>query len=88
MRATENSIDRPMRGGITTPKTIMAAPTRKIVSVWPSPHIIPISAALRTLICLLTNVDTATTWSGSVECLIPRISPSPVTKRKVPAFLS
>ena len=33
--ATQNSIDRPRRGGITTPKIIIADPTKKMVNVWP-----------------------------------------------------
>ena len=43
---TENSMVRPSRLGIARPKRMMAAPTRKIVMVWPTPHKIPINAAL------------------------------------------
>lgn len=43
--ATLNSIDNPMRGGMTTPKRIIRHPTTKIVSVWPSPQKVPIKAA-------------------------------------------
>ncbi len=44
--ATQNSIDSPRRGGITTPKTIIAQPTRKIVRVCPKPHSNPMVAEL------------------------------------------
>ena len=44
MMPTANSIDRPNRGGITTPNTIIAAPTAMTVMVCPTPHAAPISA--------------------------------------------
>ena len=46
---------------MTTPKRMIAEPTTKIVSVWPRPHTLPMSAAWRMLRCLLTIVETATT---------------------------
>jgi hypothetical protein len=42
---TDNSIVSPSRGGMTTPKRIIAEPTRKIVMVCPNPHSTPIKAA-------------------------------------------
>ena len=36
-------------------------PTAKMVSVWPSPQMVPIKPAWRMLRCLLTMVETATT---------------------------
>src|SRR5713101_7857057 len=73
--ATENSIARPIRGGITTPKTMITPPTRVMVTVWPMPHRLPIRAALQAVRCRLTIVATAMTWSGSIACRIPRSSP-------------
>src|SRR5580700_12351457 len=64
IKATQNSIDSPTRGGITTPKRMIADPTRKIVSVCPSPHSNPIVAELLIEPWRLTIVETATTWSG------------------------
>ena len=61
MRATQNYIDSPRRGGITTPKIMIADPTRKMVSVCPRPHNKPIIAELPIDCCRLTIVDTATT---------------------------
>src|ERR1700683_2532073 len=79
INATQNSIDNPSLGGITTPKIIIADPTKKMVSVCPNPHSSPIAAERRTDPCRLTMVDTATTWSGSVEWRIPRNNPSNTT---------
>ena len=61
MHATENSMDKPRRGGIAMRKTMIADPTRKMVIVWPKPHIRPIDAELRMVPCRATMVDTATT---------------------------
>ena len=61
IRATQNSIDSPSRGGITTPKIMIADPTRKIVTVCPSPHNRPMMAELLIDCWRLTMVDTATT---------------------------
>ena len=82
IKATQNSIDSPRRGGMTTPKIIIADPTRKIVSVCPRPHSNPIVAELLTDFWRLTMVVTASTWSGSVECRIPRNNPSKITVTK------
>src|SRR2546429_677267 len=45
MSATESSMVRPSRGGITTPKTMIAPPTATMVRGWPMPQSTPISAA-------------------------------------------
>ena len=58
---TANSIESPSRGGIATLKKIIAAPTRKIVTVCPIPHNAPITPALAIPRCLVTIVITATT---------------------------
>src|SRR5258708_6432594 len=65
----------PTRAGIANPNKIMAAPTARIVSVWPKPHKTPIHAALAMERSRLTMVETAMTWSGSVACRIPRKKP-------------
>jgi len=46
IRPTANSMVSPTRGGIARLKRMIAAPTTKMVSVWPTPHKAPISAAL------------------------------------------
>ena len=61
MRATENSIARPSRGGMTTPKRMIAPPTTVIVTVWPMPQRLPMMAAVQAFRCRLTMVDTAMT---------------------------
>ena len=61
MRPTHSSMVRPRRGGMTTPKRMMAEPTRKIVMVWPTPQSAPITAAWRMLRWRLTMVVTAIT---------------------------
>ena len=58
---TLNSMDRPTRGGITTPHRMMRQPTTKMVNVWPSPQRPPIKAAPRRPRCLVTMVEMATT---------------------------
>ena len=75
MRPTENSIERPMRGGMTRVKTMMPTPTAKMVMVWPAPQRAPIQAAVRMRRSRLTMVETATTWSASVACRMPRTKP-------------
>ena len=75
MSATDSSMVRPSRGGITTPKTMIAPPTATMVSVWPMPQSTPISAAAPTRRCRATMVVTAITWSGSVACRMPRKKP-------------
>jgi hypothetical protein len=40
-------MDNPSRGGITTPKIIMADPTKKMVRVCPNPQSNPMTAELR-----------------------------------------
>ena len=66
MSATENSMPSPTRGGMTTPKSTIAPPTARIVSVCPSPQSAPVHAAARTERWRLTIVVTAMTWSASV----------------------
>ncbi len=61
IRPTENSIVRPMRAGMAKPNRMMAAPTVKMVNVWPQPQRIPMSAALVMERSRLTIVDTAIT---------------------------
>ena len=72
MAATAISMERPRRGGMVSLKRMMAAPTMKMVMVWPKPHIMPMTAPWRTERSRLTMVETATTWSGSVEWRMPR----------------
>ena len=45
MRPTENSIDRPRRGGMTRVKRMIPAPTARMVMVWPMPQSAPMMAA-------------------------------------------
>ena len=73
---TANSIDMPSCGGMTSPNTMIAAPTAMTVTVCPTPQAAPISAEPATLRSRLTIVAIATTWSASVACLIPRKNPS------------
>ena len=47
---------------------------------------VPIKPAWRILRCLLTMVETATTWSGSVEWRMPSNKPRPPTKRNGPSL--
>ena len=61
IRPTANSMARPMRGGMTTLNRMMAAPTQKIVMVWPMPHRSPMTPACRMLRWRLTMVETAMT---------------------------
>src|SRR5439155_25331742 len=75
MSATDSSMVRPSRGGITTPKTMIAPPTATMVKVWPMPQSTPMSAAAPTRRCRATMVVTAITWSGSVACRMPRKKP-------------
>ena len=75
MMPTANSIDMPSRGGMTTPNTMIAAPTAMTVTVCPTPQAAPISAEPATLRSRLTIVAMATTWSASVACRIPRKKP-------------
>ena len=46
MSATDSSMVRPIRGGITMPNRMMAPPTSRMVRVWPTPQSTPISAAV------------------------------------------
>src|SRR5580658_8611672 len=82
MRPTANSMARPMRGGIARLNKMIAAPTNRIVMVWPTPHRIPIRPACRMLRCRLTMVVTAMTWSGSVAWRMPSRNPTPITVSK------
>ena len=89
MMPTANSIDRPSRGGMTTPNTMIAAPTAMTVMVCPTPQAAPISAEPATLRSRLTIVAMATTWSASVACRIPRKKPrnrKDTTFRAVPVI--
>ena len=61
MMPTANSIDRPSRGGITTPNRMIAAPTAITVMVCPTPQAAPISAEPVMLRSRLTMVAMATT---------------------------
>ena len=72
---TANSIDMPSCGGMTTPNTMIAAPTAMTVTVCPTPQAAPITAQPATLRSRLTIVAMATTWSASVACRIPRKKP-------------
>lgn len=58
---TENSIDSPIRGGITHPKRMIPPPTTRIVKVWPSPHAAPMAVALERVFSRATIVVTAIT---------------------------
>src|SRR5438445_9444376 len=62
---------------MTNPNRMMAAPTIKIVIVWPTPQRTPIHPARESVFSRLIIVDTATTWSGSVACRMPRKNPMP-----------
>ena len=75
MMPTANSIDRPSWGGMTTPNTMIAAPTAMTVMVCPTPQAAPISAEPAKLRSRLTIVAMATTWSASVACRIPSKKP-------------
>ena len=89
MMPTANSIDRPSCGGMTTPNTMIAAPTNMTVTVCPTPQAAPISAEPATLRSRLTIVAMATTWSASVACRIPRKKPrnrKDTTFRAVPVI--
>src|SRR6266853_5906222 len=89
MMPTANSIDRPSFGGMTTPNTMIAAPTAMTVMVCPTPQAAPISAEPTMLRSRLTIVAIATTWSASVACLIPRKKPrnrKDTTLRAVPVI--
>src|SRR5882762_545618 len=72
---TQNSMVSPTRAGMASPNNIIAAPTARIVSVWPRPHKIPMKAALAIERSRLTMVETAMTWSGSVAWRIPKKKP-------------
>ena len=61
MSATENSMARPSRGGMTTPNRMIAPPTTVMVTVWPTPQRLPMMAAVHAFRCRLTIVDTAMT---------------------------
>src|SRR5256885_4986375 len=65
----------PARAGMASTKRIMAAPTKRIVMVWPIPHRTPTSADFPIERSRLTMVETAMTWSGSVACRMPRRKP-------------
>jgi hypothetical protein len=45
MIATDSSMLRPNRTGITRLNRMMSAPTTKMVNVWPTPQNAPINAA-------------------------------------------
>ena len=61
MMATENSMPRPTRGGMTRPNSTIALPTARIVSVCPIPQSTPVHAAASTERWRLTIVVTAMT---------------------------
>jgi hypothetical protein len=62
---------------MTTPKAMIATPTVMMVMVCPIPQAAPTSAEPASERCRLTMVATATTWSASVACRMPRMKPSP-----------
>ena len=61
IKPTENSIESPIRGGITHPKRMIPPPTTRIVKVWPNPHAAPMAAAPEGLLWRATMVVTAMT---------------------------
>jgi hypothetical protein len=79
MSATQNSIANSRRGGSVRLNRMMALPTARMVNVWPTPQSKPMRAAPRTLRSRLTMVETATMWSASVACNMPRKNPSTTT---------
>jgi len=86
MSPTENSIESPMRAGMTTSKKeMMAVPTTKIVKVWPIPQKIPVSAAFSTVcagglrIVVTPQSHGQDRWRGR----IPRKNPTAIMDRKL-----
>jgi hypothetical protein len=61
IKPTENSMERPTRGGITQPNRTIPVPTTRIVSVCPTPHQRPMRAALPMVRWRDTMVLTAST---------------------------
>src|SRR5579871_114926 len=84
MSATENSILKPRRAGMTTLNRIIMAPTAKIVRVCPTPQNAPVIAARLSWRWRVTMVVTAITWSGSVAWRIPRKNPTAIIEKKLP----
>ena len=76
MTPTANSNNSAIRSGIVNRRAIMTIPIINSVVVCPKPQEIPTQNDRSGFLYSLTMVDTATTWSGSSECLDPKSIPS------------